>query len=200
MLDYLATEFDYSLDNVHLIGHSLGAHVAGLAGAAVKKGTVARITGLDPAGPPFTILDKKYKLDTSHAKFVDIIHTSIVGHGKPMGHADFYPNGGGPDQPGCKADIGSLCTHRRAHQLFTESISDQASFPAMTCDDWLSFLVRNCSTVPNRVNMGEYLSNDARGVYYLATNEKQPYTKLLSEKLKIPEYYNPSDDMFSVFE
>lgn len=32
-------------DDFHLIGHSLGAHISGFAGASVKNGTVARITG-----------------------------------------------------------------------------------------------------------------------------------------------------------
>lgn len=33
------------LDDLHMIGHSLGAHVAGFAGAALANGTVSRITG-----------------------------------------------------------------------------------------------------------------------------------------------------------
>ena len=38
-----------SLNNVHIVGFSLGAQVAGKAGA-VLNGSLARITGLDPAG------------------------------------------------------------------------------------------------------------------------------------------------------
>jgi len=30
---------------IHLIGHSLGAHLMGVAGATIKEGKVARITG-----------------------------------------------------------------------------------------------------------------------------------------------------------
>lgn len=32
-------------DNIHLIGHSLGAHVAGVASDVLKNGRISRITG-----------------------------------------------------------------------------------------------------------------------------------------------------------
>lgn len=43
---------NYQIDNIHLIGHSLGAHIAGSAGRNLyfKTGKLLkRITGLDPA-------------------------------------------------------------------------------------------------------------------------------------------------------
>ncbi|KXJ21453.1 Pancreatic lipase-related protein 2 [Exaiptasia diaphana] len=57
----------------HLIGFSLGAHVAGYVGKRLKN--VARITGLDPAGPRFQGFHTDVKLDSSDAAFVDVIHT-----------------------------------------------------------------------------------------------------------------------------
>lgn len=44
-------------------------------------------------------------LTSSDAKFVDVIHTDggIFGFPNPIGHADYYPNGGRPLQPGCSA-------------------------------------------------------------------------------------------------
>lgn len=105
--------------NVHIIGFSLGAHVAGCAGYVLKeKGyTLGRITGLDPASPIFrsaTVLSEARKLDRDDAAFVDIIHTDgspvwTEGFGllKPLGHVDFFPNGG-REQPGCSDGRGSV--------------------------------------------------------------------------------------------
>lgn len=96
------------LDNVHIIGHSLGSHVAGFVGKRIFKVTkrkVQRITGLDPAGPLFEMPPKssKYRLSKEDAEFVDIIHTDggIFGFKASIGHADFFPNGGTAIQPGC---------------------------------------------------------------------------------------------------
>ncbi len=86
-----------SPNKTHCIGHSLGSHVCGYAGKEMK---LKRITGLDPAGPLFGQKSSE-RLDKSDAEFVDIIHTdSTLGFNSPIGHVDFYPNGGG-SQPNC---------------------------------------------------------------------------------------------------
>ena len=60
------------------------------------------LTGLDPAGPFFTLVSSAYRLDDSDASYVDVIHTNEgqLGTSRRGGHIDFYPNGG-TNQPGC---------------------------------------------------------------------------------------------------
>lgn len=67
-------------ENIHMVGHSLGAHIAGFAAKQIYQTTgkrVSRISGLDPAGPYFHehILDKEERLDKEDADVVDVIHT-----------------------------------------------------------------------------------------------------------------------------
>jgi hypothetical protein len=63
---------------------------------------------LDPAEPHFADTDPIMRLDPSDADFVDVIHTDAApfisggfGIKQPVGHVDFYPNGG-EIQPGCE--------------------------------------------------------------------------------------------------
>lgn len=94
------------LNNIHLIGHSLGAHMAGLVGQYIQRRTsgqkLYRITGLDAAGPGFLGFPKDTRLDASDALFVDAVHTNGAQFGYPInyGSVDFYPNCG-LIQPGC---------------------------------------------------------------------------------------------------
>ncbi|XP_034943723.1 uncharacterized protein Rrp6 [Chelonus insularis] len=130
---------------IHMVGHSLGAHICGIAATEFKKYStpwkINRITGLDPAQPCFT--NTEMSLDKQDAKFVDIIHTnarllSQLGLGLPhsIGHVDFYPNGG-KNQLGCVNSDGStfdylgipvssinqaICSHGHSYIYFTESI------------------------------------------------------------------------------
>jgi len=110
LIDYLMEYKGGRLEDFHIIGHSLGAHIAGYAGEKLKaqrKRKLGRITALDPAQPLFQGMPDFVRLDRGDANFVDVIHTdakSILmgGYGMeiPCGHVDFYPNGGF-DQPGC---------------------------------------------------------------------------------------------------
>lgn len=111
-------------ESFHIFGHSLGSHVAGYAGQKLRS--LGRITGLDPAEPFFEGMSPLVRLDPSDAVFVDAIHTDgkrfavpfpLVGYGmiEPVGHIDFYPNGG-VTQPGCEKVIRNFSLKNGAFQ------------------------------------------------------------------------------------
>ncbi|XP_050295795.1 phospholipase A1-like isoform X2 [Anthonomus grandis grandis] len=104
------------LEKLHVIGFSLGCHVASVAGKELKRFKIPRITALDPAFPEFSLEDRSRRLVESDANYVDVIHTDagIFGFPEPSGNADFYPNGGRALQPGCQP--GYLAEQRIVYQ------------------------------------------------------------------------------------
>uniref|UniRef100_A0A7N6ACU0 Lipase domain-containing protein n=1 Tax=Anabas testudineus TaxID=64144 RepID=A0A7N6ACU0_ANATE len=138
-----------SLSSVHLIGVSLGAHLAGFVGANLK-GKIGRITGLDPAGPMFTSATPEERLDPSDAMFVDVLHTDMNSFGLrgAHGHIDFYANGGA-DQPGCPKTIFAgksyfVCDHQRSVFLFLCSLNRTCSLTGYPCSSYSDFLDGRC--------------------------------------------------------
>ncbi|XP_054922869.2 pancreatic triacylglycerol lipase-like [Dermacentor andersoni] len=179
----------------HLVGFSLGAHVAGFAGAELRN--LSRITGLDPAAPLFEGYDHTSRLDPTDAKLVDVIHSNGdsflrggLGAFEPLGHVDYYPNGG-KAQLGCNSvfvgalsDIfwghwQSLCHHRRALQLFTESANPQCPFPAFTCASYEHFQRGECFPCERPTDcsyMGYFADRSrARGRMFLMTRQEPPF-------------------------
>ncbi|CAH1799198.1 unnamed protein product [Owenia fusiformis] len=169
-----------NMGDVHCIGHSLGAHVCGFLGNSAGKNTVGRISGMDPAAPKFEGSEIEFRLDSSDAKFVDIIHTDadILGFLPQLGHVDFYPNGG-RDQPGC---LLFTCDHSVSHQLYLESIDKSCAFYSTPCnyskiyskDGGMCYAttVDSCS-----MNVMGYYSDrykDQHGAFYLKTNKTKP--------------------------
>lgn len=97
----LVTATAVPLRKLHIVGHSLGAQVAGEVGKQFDR-RVGRITGLDPAGPLYQNVPREDRLDAGDANYVDVIHTNQgqFGYKGNAGHINFYPNCGYL-QPGC---------------------------------------------------------------------------------------------------
>ncbi|XP_051006325.1 lipase member I [Acomys russatus] len=152
---FILLDHGASLDNFHFIGMSLGAHISGFVGK-IFRGQLGRITGLDPAGPKFSGKPSNSRLDFTDAKFVDVIHSDASGLGilQPLGHIDFYPNGG-KQQPGCPTSIFSgtsyiKCDHQRAIYLFLaafETNCNFVSFPCRSYKDYQGGLCVDCGTL-----------------------------------------------------
>jgi len=166
-INHLIKNYEVNPSDVHIIGHSLGAHTAGYAGQLVPN--LGRITGLDPAEPYFQNMPAHVRLDPSDAQLVDVIHTDgkeifFLGYGmsQPCGHLDFYPNNG-KEQPGCDITQTPLvpltlirdgleeasrvlvaCNHVRAIKLFIDSINGACSYLSHKCQSYTQFLSGKC--------------------------------------------------------
>ncbi|XP_060233292.1 inactive pancreatic lipase-related protein 1 [Meriones unguiculatus] len=179
MIGILATNYSHSPSKVHLIGHSLGAHVAGEAGSRTPG--LGRITGLDPVEANFEGTPAEVRLDPSDADFVDVIHTDAAplipflgfGTNQMVGHLDFFPNGG-QYMPGCKknalsqiVDIDGIwsgtrdfvaCNHLRSYKYYLESILSPDGFAAYPCASYRDFESNQCFPCPAEgcPQMGHY--------------------------------------------
>lgn len=79
-----------------VVGHSLGAHIAGLAGKKIAQfNKIGSIVGLDPAAILFNVNETELRLANTDAEYVQIIHTDTdggpfaLGIGEPFGHGAF---------------------------------------------------------------------------------------------------------------
>ncbi|XP_011856518.1 PREDICTED: inactive pancreatic lipase-related protein 1 isoform X1 [Mandrillus leucophaeus] len=206
MLDILSTEYSYPPSKVHLIGHSLGAHVAGEAGS--KTPGLSRITGLDPVEASFEGTPEEVRLDPSDADFVDVIHTDAAplipflgfGTNQQMGHLDFFPNGG-ESMPGCKknalsqiVDLDGIwagtrdfvaCNHLRSYKYYLESILDPDGFAAYPCTSYKSFESDKCFPCPDQgcPQMGHYAdkfagrTSEEQQKFFLNTGEASNFAR-----------------------
>jgi len=180
---HIGAFIDFLIDNgtprsaFHLIGHSAGCHLAGVAGSAVSSGKIPRITGLDPARFHF-MTAKDSLLKKTDADFVDIVHTNGGTDYEdraifdPLGHVDFYANGG-HHQPGC---LDNHCNHLRTTNLFTESIITKVGFRALRCDNYEDFQKGLCDGNESEL-MGDHTPSNTRGTFHFLTNGESPFAR-----------------------
>ncbi|KAB0383206.1 hypothetical protein FD755_005123, partial [Muntiacus reevesi] len=135
-------KLNYSYLPFHLIGHSLGAHVAGEAGR--KTLGLGRITGLDPVEANFEGTPEEVRLDPSDTGFVDVIHTDaaplipFMGFGtkQQVGPLDFFPKGR-EEMSGCKKNVLS-------YKYYSESILNPKGFTTYPCACYRDFESNKC--------------------------------------------------------
>ncbi|XP_043577526.1 lipoprotein lipase-like [Chiloscyllium plagiosum] len=210
LIDWLENVKQIPLDKVHLIGYSLGAHVAGIAGSHTAN-KIGRITGLDPAGPVFEGTHAHGRLSPDDATFVDVLHTFTreslgisIGIRQPIGHVDIYPNGGS-FQPGCDLQkaVNNIvtfgifafseavkCEHQRSIHLFIDSLLyEEQPCQAYRCNNHKSFrkgMCLNCRK--NRCNTLGYnvkrVSSKRSTKMFLKTRASMPF-RVYHYQLKI---------------
>ncbi|XP_037038706.1 phospholipase A1-like [Bradysia coprophila] len=172
------------VSTIIVVGHGLGAHLLGQAGRTVitnsnGKYQIPRITGLDPARAlfyPYPLVPGFRHINRNDATYVDIIHTDggEYGTSRLTGTADFYVNTGRRFQPGCPFGvflIGSendMCSHRRAIDLWVESVSTPSSTFTAT--------MFGNPAVTSRMGISSP-STTIPGKYTVLTNAASPYSR-----------------------
>lgn len=153
-------------NKIHLIGHSLGAHICGFAGKRIRN-RIGRITALDAAGPCFGKVSSNGpsdRLTPDDAVEVDVYHYDDdflgIGPNVQLGQHDIYVNGGSK-QPGCKGNADAMFdaaitvitgrnrvlseSHTRSTEVATAQLADaQCQQVAYTCKNWISFTHGEC--------------------------------------------------------
>jgi len=180
-VDFLIQHDFVRAETLHIIGHSLGAHGAGVIGKNVQNGRIRAIFALDPAGPLYFTDSPQWRVDASDGDYVEVLHSNggTLGFGWPLGHADIYLNFG-RSQPGCGLDITGSCAHSRAPQIFAESINDPG-FVTIPCTSFEEIWdKKKCtdqspdqtiSMIPEPANI------DRRGFFLVQTSSSSPFAQ-----------------------
>ncbi|CAL4134943.1 unnamed protein product, partial [Meganyctiphanes norvegica] len=208
LISWLNKESGLQTAQVFMIGFSTGAQMAGFTGKFINQqysslGKIARITGLDPAGPLFFGVPAEERLDKGDATFVDVIHANggdpipvilAVPAGQfglldTIGHIDFYPNGG-ERQPGCsRLNDAAMCSHSRSITYWLETIDTKfgqkefVSWPAVgDCQTYDDFTQGKCticdpSGCPVMGFNSQQLSSYLSARYFLKTNSTSPFAQ-----------------------
>ncbi|CAG9809626.1 unnamed protein product [Chironomus riparius] len=178
---------------VQMIGFSMGAHIAGLAGKRTDA-LVDSIIGLDPSGRSFSVNRPDERLNAGDARHVECLHTGggLLGDGigAAICDADFFPNGGS-GQPGC---LFSGCDHSRSVEIYVESI-DVNGFHSIRCQTEQQATRENCASGGGFwFNSPTNSANQLRGFFHFSTNRNTPFAqgpfRPQSEFLKRIGFYN----------
>ncbi|CAD7079409.1 unnamed protein product [Hermetia illucens] len=190
----LMTDAGLKLENVHIVGHSLGGQMAGVIGREVKNRSggslvIKRLSALDPAFPGFypAKVSIVKPISKDDAEFVDVIHTDAWLYGAPSstGTVDFWPNGGRTLQPGCPRrnfrplSDNDLSSHRRSWWFWAESVinSHPEKFNAVKAKSWSEFKAGKTLEFEQHVVMGLHCPAGVSGDYYLQTNGATPFAR-----------------------
>ncbi|XP_021958488.2 lipase member H [Folsomia candida] len=176
-LHFLKVNKAISSSQVHIVGHSLGSHISGAAGSWAQRDfndTIARITGLDPAGPFFSGgNDNDKRLHKEDATFVDIYHTNrnmLGDKDHKTGDVNVYVNGG-DNQPGCEEkEDKAVCSHSYSWRLY--DLAYTREIEACPCTGFACQCKSNCQTTcSNPIRIGDQMPTSARGAYHLLVSD-----------------------------
>nr|CAH7722073.1 unnamed protein product [Callosobruchus chinensis] len=174
LLKELKEKFNYTLDGVHIVGHGVGAHIAGYVGATYND--IRKITGLDPSGPRFDGMPDVVKLNPTNARYVEIIHTDAYNENNTfddvvtiernqLSHGEILPG----------------CSHKRSFKYFIESLMHRnCTFLGIRCNNYEDFSDGKCTSCEETdscrtFGAKSYPHSLQKTIYYLDTADDSPF-------------------------
>ncbi|KAH8388029.1 hypothetical protein KR093_011224 [Drosophila rubida] len=191
----LKLDRSYVTRNVHVVGHSLGAQIAGATGRYYQQlsggAQLPRVTGLDPANPCFYDGFKKLPgTQSGDAAYVDLIITNpgLAGTAEDVGDGNFFAQGLAPIKSGCTGLDAIPCSHQRAVDYFTESVypNNTQNFRGNYCAAYANLWTGRACTRVRTAIMGYAASRS--GLYYVEVNPTENYGKEAN-----PDTFTPSN-------
>ncbi|KAJ8310065.1 hypothetical protein KUTeg_011930 [Tegillarca granosa] len=154
LVNYLHRHYSLNLADVHIIGHSLGAQIAGHIGTRARFGTKEAVGHMD-----FYPNGGQHQPGCEDHIISGAIHNIL--HGSFTGAKDSV-----------------TCSHSRATLLYIESLKSSCSFRAHQCGSFFTFDAGQCLGCPagGCPLMGYDANKSAlRGSFFLSTSGSQPF-------------------------
>nr|XP_014096677.2 phospholipase A1 [Bactrocera oleae] len=173
-INFLCRNYPAVCYKIKVIGHSLGAHVAGFAGKYIEFGKIHTIFGLDPAGPLFDYCFCEKRLCKTDATYVESMHTNceFLGLREPIGHSAFYVNGG-ERQYKCAPDMFGYCSHMQAVAYCEEALKGK-KYPSIKCATYTDAIENACGSTLSPELMAWPTNFNISGIFCVnATDEPQ---------------------------
>ncbi|XP_063698113.1 pancreatic lipase-related protein 3-like [Culicoides brevitarsis] len=173
-------QVDYG--RITMVGHGIGAQIAGVVGNRIgggrdKKG-IGEIYALNPYGR--REIDKQQHIDErlslDDANYVQVIQTTNGEYLQDFAHQVFHPNLGKAPQLPCiyKDDATDECADKMAIEYFRYSLDKNNVFMGQQCLDSYFYLRRECFKKQDR--MGIYAKKKVNGHFFFETFGAPPYT------------------------
>lgn len=116
-----------------------------------------------------------------------MIHTNggVFGIQIPMGHVDFYPNGGSKQPPTYGISCSITCSHNRAVDLWKFAVIYPNKFYGVKCSGMSEVDQDMCYKKGRKINvMGPDVDPRIQGVFYVRTSNREPFFEEVMEDVR----------------